>query len=213
MKRQLTRSIAAVATLLGLFASASAQTTDNPNRVRAGIRAGANFASMVEEGGDFDNEMKPGFAAGGFVEIPIVNFLSIQPELWYSQKGYKSTNTILGREYQYKAKLNYVDLPVLLKLKPTQQVGIVVGPQISWLTSSDYKFETPEGEFEQSYDYDNSNLRNNVLGGVVGLEYTSGHFVAGARYSLDFQQNDEDGNTNTPRFKNQVIGLSVGYRF
>ena len=206
MKRQLMSTLVAIAISSGVYTAANAQ-------VSAGLRAGINLANMVEEGGDFDHELKAGAAVGAFMEIPVVKFLSIQPELWYSQKGYKTSGNVFGNGYSYKANLNYLDVPLMLKLKPTQEFGIVAGPQFSWLVSSGYKFETGNGSFEQSFDEDNSNLRNNLLGGVIGLEYSAGHFVAGARYSLDFQENDEDGNTNTPRFKNQVIGFSLGYRF
>ena len=102
---------------------------------------------------------------------------------------------------------------MLAKITPTKNFGILVGPQISFLTNTKTKFTTPNANFETQVNNENDNLRNNVLGGLVGLEYAvSRNFTIGARYALDFQKNDENGNSNNLRYRNQVASLTVGFQ-
>ena len=51
------------------------------------------------------------------------------------------------------------------------------------------------------------------MGGVVGLEAGVKNVVASLRYNIDFQNNNGDGSSTTPTYKNQVISLSLGIRF
>ena len=131
----------------------------------------------------------------------------------YSQKGYKSNGSFLGTPYEYKQTTNFIEVPLLAKFKPSQNFGILVGPQFSFLTSTKTKYTVANTSHEQQIDQDNDNLRKNILGGVIGLEAAAGPIVLDLRYSLDFQKNNGDGSSTTPTYKNQVIALSAGLRF
>jgi len=184
-------------------------------RVHVGVRAGANSSNIIKSGsGDVDisTGAKLGFNAALFLEIPIIPAFSIQPEVQYSQKGYKSSGTYLSTPYEYKQTTNFIEVPLLAKFKPSPGFGIIIGPQFSFLTSTKTKFTVANTAHETQIDADNDNLRKNILGGVVGLEAAAGPLVFDLRYSLDFQKNNGDGTSTTPAYKNQVIGLSVGVR-
>jgi len=210
MKSSMKKAGAAAVILLGCAISVNAQKT---NKLGFGIRGGLNLANIVQNGNnDYASEMKPGFNAAVYVEIPLVNGLSVQPELQFSQKGYKSSGTYLGSPYDYRANTNYVEVPLLVKIVPSKNFAIVVGPQLSFLTSTAYKFKTPNAVYENVVDNENNDLRDNVLGGVAGIEVGVRNLVFSARYSLDFQKNNGDGSSFTPKYKNQVIGLSIGFR-
>ncbi len=193
---------------------ASKSPSPKTNEAHFGFKGGANFANIIrDDNTNASSEMKVGFNAGVFLEIPIVNGFSFQPEVQYSQKGYKTSGTFLGSPYQYSANTDYIDVPLLAKLSPSKSFGIVVGPQYSFLTSTKYKFTTNNTAYENLVNNSNNNLKKNILGGVVGLEIGGENVIFSARYSLDFQKNEGDGTSSTPKYKNQVVGLSLGFRF
>lgn len=193
---------------------AQSSTSTKTNGLHLGLRAGANLSNIVTgDNTDFNNGSKIGLTAAAFLEIPIVNGFSVQPELQYAQKGYKADGRFLGSNYEYKLTSHFIEVPILAKFKPAKAFGIVVGPQFSFLTSTSTKLTTPNATFENQINQDNDNLRKNILGGVIGVEATLGGVVLDLRYARDFQNNNGDGTTSTPRYKNQVIALTAGFRF
>jgi Outer membrane protein beta-barrel domain len=199
-----------------LFAGAiglKAQSTDKGG-VHFGLRAGANLSNMVKsDDADVTTGSKVGFNAAFFVELPLASVFSIQPELQFSQKGFKATGTALGAPYEYKQTTNFIEVPVLAKIKPIPGFGIVVGPQFSFLASTKTNFTTNNLAYENIVKEENDNLRKNIFGGVIGIEAGAKSFVASLRYNMDFQNNNGDGTSSTPRYKNQVIALGLGIVF
>lgn len=121
---------------------AQAQTTS------FGLRGGANISNLS---GDLRNENrfdnKVGFHAGATLNFGIVDdFFSIQPELLYSVKGFKNSDeefTLLGqtRRREGKVNYNYLDLPVLAKIK-AGPLYFEAGPQASYLVSVNNETKT-----------------------------------------------------------------------
>jgi len=84
---------------------------------------------------------------------------------------------------------------------------------MSFLASTKTKFTSGNTTYQNLVEEDNDNLKKNILGGVVGIEASASNLVFAARYNLDFQQNNSNGNSTTPTYKNQVIALSIRVRF
>lgn len=186
------------------------------NAQSLGLRAGANFSNIVKtDDNDFNTEFKTGFHAGITLDIPLVSRLSFAPEIMYSQKGYKSTGTsLLFGENEYSVTTHFVDVPILLKINTGNGFNLHLGPQVSFLTSTTESFKTGSEEFRSTIKEENENLKNNLLGGVIGAGFNVGSRTnIIARYSRDFQKNYDDGSSETPRFKNQVIQVGLGVRF
>ena len=200
-------------TASALFISVSyagAQTT----KAKLGVRAGVNLSNVIKSGdSDFSTGSKMGFNAAVFADLPLAAVFSIQPEVQFSQKGFKSTGTFLGAPYEYKQTTNFIEVPVLAKIKPVPSFAILAGPQFSFLTSTTTKFNVNNTSYEDKVKTENDNLRKNILGGVLGLEATASNFVVGLRYNMDFQQNNGDGTSTTLKYKNQVTSLYVGFTF
>lgn len=209
--------IATAALLLAGAVNVKAQTTstsDKKDGLHFGVRAGVNLSNLIKDGADNSTTgSKLGFNAAAFLEIPVTTGFSVQPELQFSQKGYKSSGSIAGSPYEYKLTTNFIEVPLLAKFKPTKNFGILVGPQFSFLTSTQTKFTVNNSTVENLVKTDNDNLRKNILGGVLGIEAASGPVVFNLRYNLDFQNNNGDGSSSIPKYKNQVIALGVGFRF
>jgi len=208
--------VATAAFLLISAVKVNAQSTSAPAKdgLHFGVRAGVNLSNLVKDGDDNSTTgSKLGLNAAAFLEIPVTTGFSVQPELQFSQKGFKTSGSVLGAPYEYKFTSNFIEVPLLAKFKPTKNFGILVGPQFSFLASTQTKFTVNNSTVEDEVEADNDNLRKNILGGVVGIEAASGPLVFNLRYNLDFQNNNGDGTSSTPRYKNQVIALGVGFRF
>ena len=75
----------------------SEPTTDNREKLSFGVKAGANYSNVYDsEGEDFVADAKFGLAVGGFVSIPLGKFIGVQPEILFSQKGFKSSGNYFG---------------------------------------------------------------------------------------------------------------------
>ncbi|MDB5121206.1 MAG: hypothetical protein JWN56_2424 [Sphingobacteriales bacterium] len=191
-------------------------STASSGAVKFGIKAGANFANIVKTGDDnFKTEFKPGFHAGIFVDIPVVDRLSFAPELLYSQKGYKTSGTsLLGGPYDYSVTTNFIDVPILAKINATPAFHITLGPQVSFLTSTTTKFKSANSQYQETIDEENKNLKKSLVGGVIGLGFDITNKVSiNGRYALDLQKNNENGTSETPQYRNQVIqaGLAISF--
>lgn len=180
-----------------------------------GVKGGVNFSNIIKTNDkDFNTEFKPGLNAGLFVDIPIVKQLSFAPELMFSQKGYKTSgNSLLGGPNEYSVTTNFIEVPILAKINPTSNFSIYAGPQVSFLVSTKEKFTTGSASYENTIRNENDNLKKSLVGGVIGVGIgLTNQLSLQARYALDFQKNNENGSTETPIYKNQVIQTGLAYR-
>lgn len=187
---------------------------DDREKIHIGAKIGMNYANVYDtEGEEFDADPKLGLAAGAFLSIPIGTYIGIQPELMFSQKGFKATGSVLGSEYEFTRTTNYIDIPIYLALKPSSFLTIVAGPQFSYLMSRKDNFESSFLNTEQEDEFENENIRKNTLGASFGLDININHFVIGARAAWDLQDNKGDGTSSTPRYKNTWLQATVGFKF
>lgn len=185
-------------------------------QLAVGVKGGLNYSNIVKTGdNNFKTEYKPGFHAGIFVEIPVVDRLSFAPEINYSQKGYKSSgSTLFGNDYTYTQTTNFIEIPILAKINAAPGFSIHLGPQVSFLTSTTLTEKTGNNVNKKTIDDNNNNLRKSLVGGVIGAAFNVGNNVdLSARYALDLQKNDGNGNSSIPEYRNQVWQLGLGFKF
>jgi hypothetical protein len=205
-----------VPALIILFFSVNAfaqnNAADNTAQVRFGIKGGFSLATVIKSNDDnFSTGTLLGFNGGAVLQLPIGNIIAIQPEVLFSQKGFRTTGSALGTDYDYKKYLNFLDIPILLRINASKYFGIVVGPQYSYLLGTHTSFKSGDSGFEQDVRNDNNNLKKNIFGGVIGADVNLNHnvFIYG-RYTIDFQDNNGDGTSSTPAYKNQVFQFGIG---
>ncbi|MES2141006.1 MAG: porin family protein [Bacteroidota bacterium] len=192
----------------------SAQETDLREELIFGLKAGANYSNVYDtQGEEFQADPKLGLAAGAFLAIPIGKYLGIQPEVLYSQKGFKATGRILGGNYEFTRTTNFIDVPLLVSFKPSEFISIMVGPQYSYLIKQSDAFTNSSTSILQVQEFENDNIRRNILCLTGGVDVTIKHIVIGARIGWDIQNNNGDGTSSTPRYKNVWYQATVGYRF
>lgn len=199
--------------LLAAICCLSIRVNAQENKLVLGVKAGTNYSNVYDEQGqDFNADAKFGLAAGAFLTIPIGAFIGLQPEILFSQKGFKATGSLLGGNYSLTRTTNYIDVPLMLAIKPVPFVSILVGPQYSYLLKEKNVFEAGGATVLQEQEFDNDNLRKNILGFTGGVDINVKHVVIGARAGWDFKNNNGDGTSSTPRYKNAWFQATLGFR-
>ncbi len=198
------------------------------------FKAGVNIATIAEEGKDvtrkdIDNKSVLGAILGITAEIPVADVFYIQPELLFSQSGGSNSYTVGTAYTKSTYKINYLELPVLAKLKfgnkDESGVGIHVaaGPWLGYALKGHSSTKTTVGEmviFEQDRDYsfddqDNAERVNYGLIAAAGLSF--GHMVLDLRYNFGLNnlldKDANNGNDSKPVLQTRGVALTVGYRF
>jgi hypothetical protein len=184
--------------------------TDFRTKLLLGLKAGFNYSNVYDtKAEDFSTDPKFGWVAGGFLSIPLGKYLGVQPEVLFSQKGFRAKGRILAVPYELTRTTNFIDVPLLLQLKPFSGITLLAGPQFSFLLKQTdvYANSTQEQEFK------NDNLRKNILCFLGGFDVNLSHTVLSARAGWDIQNNNGDGTSTTPRYKNVWYQATIGFRF
>jgi hypothetical protein len=178
---------------LSLFAQAKSRT---------GFKIGANYMTQrVEIDRDYSyNDFIYGFTIGLFREVPLNNFMAFQTELSYNRMGSERDNE--------KTKLDYISLPVMLKIHG-KRFGWYAGPQLSLLLKA-----KQENRFLGNTDVKDT-YKSVDLGAITGVEYSFGpnnRFVISGRwqFSMNDVWKDADGGES---LRNTGAQLTAGVRF
>ncbi|MDP2685790.1 MAG: porin family protein [Aequorivita sp.] len=171
---------------------------------RIGFKAGVNVASIGGDDtfgiGSFGS--RTGFHVGALVEVPINEKFSIQPEILYSAKGsnydFSSGDTDI--------KLDYIDLPILVKYHIIQGLSAELGPVIGVLVKADADDGDETEDIKEFY-------KSTDIGLGVGASY---RLPMGVFFSLRYNKGLTDINDD-PDFngknQNNVFQASAGYSF
>ncbi len=168
--------------LLAMAVTASAQ-------IKFGLKAGVNLADMSGDGWDvlatledvtIDHKFSLGFGGGFFAQIPIgQSGLLLQPEALFVMKGSKVETS--GTVVTEKAKLNYIEVPVLVKYSIPMQgkvsPNLFAGPYAAFNVGAKLTFDNvPADETEDWVDMDIDNIKPIDFGITFGggLDYAIG---------------------------------------
>lgn len=198
-------------TFMANIISAQDNSTDLRDKLQFGLKAGVNFSNVYDtKDQDFNADFKVGFAAGAFLAIPIGKYIGFHPEILFSQKGYKATGTFLTIPYEFTHTTSYIDVPLLFALKPSTLVTLLAGPQYSFLVKQKDVFTSGSFTDTQEQEFEND---KSVLCFLGGIDINLDQFVLGARAGWDLQNNNGDGTSTNPRYKNVWYQATLGFRF
>lgn len=201
-----------IAAMTGLLTAQ--EDGDYREKISFGFKIGGNLSNVYdEEGEQFSADPKIGLAGGAFLEIPIGSFLGVHPEFLFSQKGFRATGSLLGFDYTFTRTTNYIDVPIYFAIKPVEYITILVGPQYSYLLKQTDVFESSLVSYDQQQEFENDEIRRNILSLSAGADININHIVVGVRAGYDLQKNNGDGTSSTPRYKNAWYQATIGYRF
>jgi hypothetical protein len=196
-----------------------------------GIRAGLTSSSMKGDAVnnlqnllDFTNgavttSAHTGFFAGANASIPVSELVSIEPGLYYSQKGYEMKGELnlkgvefLGANAKAKLTSQYIDLPVLLKLN-LNGFQVFAGPQVSYLAKADLKTTAGVLGFNllnKTMDAtDQFNRWDAAVTGGIGYQFPNGFTISA---SYDHGLSKVDANQNMDSY-NRSFKIGLGFSF
>jgi len=190
-------------------------------QAKFGVKVGANYSNLSGDLTDEDaNQSKVGLLGGIIANFPLSsdNFVSIQPELLYSQKGYQYQDeevNIAGAMYNYKGKFNfnYLDLPVLLKIN-AGPIFFEAGPQASYLLGiRDNRERELNGIDDKSWaKVEKDNLSELEIGYVAGLGFQAPMGVGiGLRYNGSINALAKDNSDELTNARHSVFQLQLSY--
>lgn len=196
-----------------------------------GIRAGLSSAGMRGDAvsnlnnivdvanGMITTHNKTGFFAGAYAAIPVSEKFSVEPALYYTQKGYSLNGSLAMKAVKFlgvsaKADLNleYIDLPVLLKAN-LNGFQVFAGPQISYLTKANFK--TTAGvlginllnkKLDATAQF---NRWDAGLTGGIGYQFSNGVNLTAA---YDYGLSKVDANKSLNAY-NHAFKVGLGFRF
>jgi len=199
-------------TVSSLAFKANAQNSQSAanDKMRFGIRAGANLMNMGKiqaVGQEYSTDSKVGFQAGIYGDLPMGGGFAFLPEAMFIQKGAKLSENGVDLD----TKVSYIDIPVLIGYKATPELTVFAGPQVSFLLSQKSTGVLSNGT--QGESTDTENFSKSLAGGAVGLGYSiTPNINVNARYMMDFQKALKD-DVNQDKIKNKGFALSLGYTF
>jgi len=182
---------------------------DDFYKIKLGAVVGLNLANTVDAyNSDYSTGTIAGLNAGLSLELPVIYPFSIEPELLYSGKGFSADDP----DGHFTSRSNFIDVPILAKFKISPNFNFLIGPQISFLTSTTNTFD--DGFSLVSQDHYNYNGNTTFLDGVIGVSFDLNRNVElRARYTIDFNETDPYGYTTVPNYRNQVFQLGLGFKF
>ena len=184
-----------------------------------GVKGGMNVSSLSDDATLSDQESKIGFNAGVFVNAPLAENFSIQPEVLYNDLGSKVTRSteILGNTYSadYSRNLGYISVPVMFQYNATPGFYLEAGPQFGFLVSAKDKFKnSTNGSTDNAtivaLDKDNFNTFDFGIGLGAGYYFTPNLGLT-ARYTAGLSDTITDNPGDS--VKNNVFQVGLAYKF
>ncbi len=178
-----------------------------------GVKGGLNISNITSDYYS-ENNGRTGFHLGGLAEFPISDIFSVQTEVLYSNLGAEVFIISLGGgPVKTEYKLDYIQVPVLGKIYPIENLSFEIGPSFNLLINENA--ERPG--LPDIYDDDGNFVRSQTdiepfgskfeLGGSVGVSYKfKGVFLIGARFTkgisraFDRPDSKDDAKNNSFQF-------------
>jgi hypothetical protein len=179
-----------------------------------GIKGGFNMSNLYNDDADDENILY-GFNAGLYATLPISDFVAIQPELLFTTKGAELEYNNAFATGNAKFKLNYIEVPLLVRVNLTKNFNIQAGGYASYLVSSKV---TGDGDFEFNEDIDTDDLNKFDAGIAAGVGVDFSPISIGLRYNYGLtkvgkERTDAFGDTYTfPDAKNSNLTLYLSYK-
>jgi hypothetical protein len=185
--------------------------------IGVGVKGGLNFAYLYGEDVEPDGHIRKGFCAGVVFGLDILDLVTIQPEILYTQKGmlykvdvYDAIDGLYLGTVDDITILDYAEVPVIIKVHiPLQGVvtlNVFAGPYVAYNIVAKQNLETiSETDLEdiKSTDY------GFVFGAGFDFGLPIGTILVDGRYTLGLTPISESNS----EVRNGVISLTLGYLF
>jgi hypothetical protein len=197
-----------VAKVLGIALFTLMLTGISQAQVNAGIRAGVTITKLDFENDNSGHSIKSKLNADIALvsDFHLGSMFSISPEIHWMQKGSKG---IKENATEVIRSLNYLEIPVLLKLHFGQDLGFFVfaGPSVGYLLDGTDK----DGDGKTN-DIDLDFYKRAELGAHIGGGVSIGPLKVDVRYIAGFS-NIADFDDKNIEVRNSGFGAGVSFWF
>ncbi|MEQ3664310.1 MULTISPECIES: porin family protein [unclassified Olleya] len=156
-----------------------------------GIMAGGNISNIS----NYEGKSSLGFSGGLYWEWKFSNKFSLQSNILYSQRGENKDGNFSD------LKLDYINMPILLKYYATEKLGVMTGVYMDFLLNVD------------SSNFDKDDFKQTDLGIPIGVSYDlSKNLQLGLSYNIGLTD-ILDNNPNSDKLTNNWGNFSLTYIF
>jgi len=179
-----------------------------------GVKGGFNMSNFLNDDQANDDNILSGFNAGVYATLPISDFVAIQPEILFTTRGSKVEYDNAFASGNTKFKLNYIEVPLLVRVNITKNFNVQAGGYASYLVSSKV---TGDGafNFDDAVDTDDLNKFDAGIAAGVGVDFSP--ISIGVRYNYGLttigKERTVAGTTYTiPDAKNSNLSVYLSYK-
>jgi hypothetical protein len=166
-----------------------------------GIKAGTDLNNITGE--SFSKKFTFGYHAGAFTQVSLSPTLSLQAELYYSEVNHDTAtgfSTLLNLKPVSQIKLGYINVPLLLNIKPSKSLALQAGAQYGIVTQNN---ATVLANAKDA-------VKNGDFSALAGVQLYVANFRIYARYQVGLTNINDIGNLDN--WKNQTVHVGVGLR-
>jgi outer membrane protein W len=221
-------AILAVTFLLVILASSSLFAQRDPYQsgydvgltgfgVKGGLDVSKLIGSQAKTPSGSSLNYRTGAVGGIFATYNFSSMWAVQPELLYNIKGTKFSTMVNGVNYNFKTRVDYIDIPILAKAYFTSESqfhpNLFAGPDIAFRTRARVT-ETGPGISNTTNIKSSTKSTDFGFTGGIGADYAlmnAGKITLDARYFIGVTKVD-----NSPAKLNQRnnnFSFLVGYSF
>jgi opacity protein-like surface antigen len=191
-----------------ILMTASPAIAQNP--VHFGFQAGLNFANATTDP-DLSLSSRTGLMVGAFTEFAVAPGFSIQPEIFYIQKGAK----LVFGPATATFKLDYVEIPLLAKYKfelTEFTPYLFAGPNVGFRVQAEGVAEGygESGSTDLSSEFESTDFALDFGAGAEFGISPAASVLFGVRYSLGLGNQAKQGGGS---WKNRGIQITAGIYF
>lgn len=184
-------------------------------KLHVGAKGGANLTKI--DGSSFKSGYQLGYQLGGWASLDFGKSgnIGIQPEVLFNQSNsqfstsfkdtYGQIPDLINPFGDSSVKLNYLTIPVLLRINASKFLTINAGPQFGILID-DKQNLVQNGK---------TAFKSGDLSAVVGAQINLGSFHVYGRYSIGISDNNNLGTTDAgtvDKWKNQQAQIGIGFK-
>lgn len=195
-------------------------------QLEVGFRAGLNMseADLRTTNGDIVEAAKlNGVNVGAFANVQLGNVFALQPEVTFSQKGFRATWD--NSDSSSTMNMSYLDMPLMVeagfKMGNSFRVFASAGPNVSYLLDAEKEFyDSMNGETTtQPFDFSEESLeRLDVgvnFGGGFSVRVNRWKYTLDARYNMGLKEimASEDAMDFIENAKHRMTSISVSISY
>ncbi len=196
-----------------------------------GVKGGMNITTLTNtkdfEGPSLNRKPKTGVYVGGLAEFKINDIVGLQGEVVYSRQGVTFYDKDGDASARLSIKMDYINVPVLVKFYPVNRLSIDFGPQFGFVVSGRYMVKMSEknpsmGDSDMDAKkavgkqtiYMKSSMYNVFdFSLALGVNYEVFDMVdVSVRYNYGFTEVLK-GNPTNDKVKNSVFQIGASYKF